>query len=376
MPGRFAGLDHGNSNVESNAMTKLIFDAHLDMAWNAIEWNRDLMLPISEMRKFESQFENIVPGDPTVSWHELRRGRVGMTISTLLPRLHRKDGALTHYQSREAAYGCCMGQLAYYRAMVQRGVLREIPDAAALNEHVAAWEADTSGESSELPIGFILSMEGSPSILSPGQISEWFEAGLRILGPAHYGPGPYCMGTGSEGGLKEEGPALLREMNRVGMLLDVTHLADQSFWEALDIYQGPVLASHHNCRALVPGDRQLDDNQIKELIKRDAIIGAAFDNWMIKPGWIRFKSDPQTVCVADIVDHIDHICQLAGTTKHCGLGTDLDGGFGKEQCPRDLDTIADLQNMAGLLSERGYSDADIEGIMYRNWVDFFRRVWS
>lgn len=352
---------------------RLIFDAHLDMAWNAVEWNRDLMRPVEEIRRFERHFQDVVPGDCTVSWPELRRGRVGLVIGTLLPRLHRKDKPLTHYQSREAAYGACMGQLAYYRAMCRRGVLREISDRTALDEHVGAWLADETGE---LPIGFILSMEGSPSVLSPDQIHEWYEAGLRILGPAHYGPGPYCFGTGSEGGLTEEGPALLRAMDEAGMLLDVTHLADQSFWEALETYRGPVLASHHNCRALVPGDRQLDDRQIRALIERGAVIGAAFDNWMIRPGWVIGVSDPRTVSMDDIVSHTDHICQIAGNARHCGLGTDLDGGFGKEQCPHDLDTIADLASFADRLERRGYSSDDIDGIMYRNWVEFFRRAWT
>ena len=169
---------------------QLIFDAHLDMAWNAVEWNRDLTLPVGDINKFESQFSRVVPeiGDAVVSWQELRRGRVGMTISTLLPRLHRKDGALSHYQSREAAYGACYGQMAYYRAMVEAGHLRQILDLAALEDHVSQWNADQSGEASTLPIGFILSMEGSPSILSPGQIEEWYNAGLRILGPAQQEP--------------------------------------------------------------------------------------------------------------------------------------------------------------------------------------------
>ena len=351
----------------------LIFDAHLDMAWNAVEWNRDLMLPVAVLRQFEKQFSEIIPGECTVSWPELRRGGVGITISTLLPRLHRKDKELTFYQSREAAYGACHGQLAYYRAMVARGVLREIPDVATLNSHVAAWEA---GDDGTLPIGFILSMEGSPSILSLGQIEEWYSNGLRILGPAHYGPGPYCHGTGGDGPLTDDGRELLKEMDRVGMLLDVTHLADQSFWQALEIYSGPVLASHHNCRSLVNADRQLTDEQIKVLIERGAVIGAAFDNWMIKPGWTIGVSDPKTTSIEDIVNHTDHICQLAGNTKHCGLGTDLDGGFGKEQSPHDLDTIADLGKFAEILDKRGYSSEDIEGIMYRNFVDFFRRAWS
>ena len=176
--------------------------------------------------------------------------------------------------------------------------------------------------------------------------------------------------------LKEKGPELIREMDRVGMLLDVTHLSDDCFWEALDLYGGPVLASHHNSRALVPGDRQLEDRQIETLVKRDAVIGLALDSWMIGPGWIKGKTDPKTVVLADAVNHIDHICQLAGSAKHCGIGSDLDGGFGKEQSPFDLETIADLQKIAEILSERGYSDSDVEGIMHGNWIDFFRRAWG
>ena len=347
----------------------LIFDAHLDMAWNALEWNRDLMLPVGKIREFESHFSDIGPGEGTVSWHALREGRVG----TLLPRLHRKDKVLSHFQAREAAYGACHGQLAYYRAMCERGVLRAIPDKETLDKHVAQWEAETTGNH---PIGFILSMEGSPSILSPAQIPEWYEMGLRILGPAHYGPNPYCFGTGSEGGVNADGKDLLKEMDTIGMLLDVTHLADQSFWETLEIFQGPVLASHHNCRALVPGDRQLTDEQIRALIERGAVIGASFDCWMIKPDWTIGVSDPKTVSMEDIANHTDHICQIAGNAKHCGLGTDLDGGFGKEQTPHDLDTIADLGKFAEILERRGYSTEDIEGIMYKNFVEFFRRAWA
>jgi len=347
----------------------MIFDAHLDMAWNACEWNRNLMLPVSEIRQFEKHLEGAFPGANTVSWPELRRGGVGTIIATLLPRLHRHNKALTFYQSREAAFASSCGQLAYYRAMTVRGHLREIPDRETLDQQLAEWRKNPQS----CPIGFILSMEGSWSILSPSQIAEWFAAGLRALGPAHYGPDYYCHGTGSDGGLKEDGPALLKEMERVGMILDATHLADKSFWQALEIYGGPVLASHHNCRALVPGDRQLTDEQIKALIARGAVIGAAFDNWMIKPGWIKGVTSPETVSLEDIVNHTDHICQIAGNAKHCGLGTDLDGGFGKEQSPHDLDTIAELPKIADILARRGYSPDDIEDIMGRNFVDFFRR---
>lgn len=356
----------------------LVFDAHLDMAWNALEWNRDLMLPVAKIREFEQHFEKIIPGACTVSWVELQRGHVGLMIVTLLPRLNRKDKPLTFPQSRESAYAMSHGQLTYYRAMAARGVLREVSNKRQLDAHVAEWEdwSSSPDQKPQPPLGFILSMEGSPPILYPEQISEWYGAGLRLLGPAHYGPSPYCFGTGSEGGFNDDGKKLLREMDRVGMLLDVTHLADQSFWDAMSIYQGPCLASHHNCRALVPADRQLNDDQIRELIRRNSVIGAAFDNWMIQPGWKIGVSDPSTVKMEHIINHIDHICQLAGNARHCGLGTDLDGGFGKEQSPSDLDTIADLPRFAELLSKRGYSDDDIQGIMWRNFIEFFRRAWN
>ena len=241
-----------------------IFDAHLDMAWNALEWNRDLMLPAAKIREFEQHFDQIIPGPCTVSWDELRRGRVGLMIVTLLPRFHRKDKPLTFPQSRETAYAMARGQLSYYHAMIARGVLREVKDKEGLDRHVAEWQAlpATTPAVGQPPLGFILSMEGSPPILYPEQIADWYAAGLRLLGPAHYGPSPYCFGTGSEGGFNADGKRLLQEMDKVGMLLDVTHLADQSFWDAMEIYQGPCIASHHNCRALVPGDRQLDDRQL------------------------------------------------------------------------------------------------------------------
>ena len=217
-------------------------------------------------------------------------------------------------------------------------------------------------------------MEGADPVLSPDQVQEWYDAGLRIIGPAHYGVSPYAHGTGTEGGLFPPGQPLLKEMERVGMILDVTHLSDQCFDEALDIYGGPVLASHHNCRALVPDQRQLTDDQIKRLIRRGAVIGAALDTWMLAPGWVRGKTQPKEadVSLETYVDHIDRVCQLAGNAQHAAIGTDLDGGFGSEQSPHDLDTIADLQRVPALLRKRGYTEADVKGIMHGNWVRFFK----
>src|SRR5438445_819239 len=355
----------------------IVFDAHLDLAWNAIDYNRDLLLPVAEIRRREEGMTGNGRGCNTVSFPELRRGKVAIFIATLLARLLRPNTipAIQRYSSMEAAYAAAHGQLAYYRALEQQGVLRWITDRPTLENHVNAWETNESGSE---PLGFILSMEGADPVLSPGEVEEWFDAGLRIIGPAHYGVSPYAHGTGTEGGLFEQGPALLKEMERVGMILDVTHLSDRCFDEALDIYGGPVLASHHNCRALVPHQRQITDDQIKRLVARGGVIGTALDAWMMVPGWVRGETTPESagVKLEHMIDHIDRVCQLAGNARHAAIGTDLDGGFGREQSPADLDTIADLQWLPELLKPRGYSAADIKGIMYTNWVRFFKEAWS
>jgi membrane dipeptidase len=356
----------------------LIFDAHLDLAWNAIEWNRDLSLPVAAIRAREREqgLTGNGRGESTVSYPELRQGGVGIFIATLLTRVLRPNltPSFQRFDATEAAYGAARGQLAYYRALEQKGTLRWIRDARALNQHVASWQQQESPG----PLGFILSMEGADPVLAPEQVREWWEAGLRIIGPAHYGVSPYAHGTGTLGGLFPAGPALLKEMESIGMILDVTHLSDQCFDEALEIYGGPVLASHHNCRALVPDQRQLTDAQIKKLVGRGAVIGAAFDAWMLYPGWVRGKTNPLEagVTLATVVDHIDRVCQLAGNSNHAAIGTDLDGGFGREQSPCDLDTIADLRCMPDLLGQRGYTPEDVARILHGNWIRFFCKAWG
>jgi len=143
----------------------------------------------------------------------------------------------------------------------------------------------------------------------------------------------------------------------------------------LDNYHGPVWASHNNCRIFVPHNRQFSDEQITELAERDAIIGVALDAWMMVPGWIRGKSDPKTMGVSLklMINNIDHICQLTGNSLHAGIGSDLDGAFGREQCPYDLDNISDLQKLPDKLIEIGYSSSDIQNIMSNNWIRFLKK---
>jgi membrane dipeptidase len=165
-------------------------------------------------------------------------------------------------------------------------------------------------------------------------------------------------------------------MEQVGMVLDVTHLTDESFWQAVEQFKGSVLASHNNCRALVPGERQFADEQIRYLIERDSVIGIALDSWMLHPAYVPGEISNLLVSLEAAVDHIDHICQLAGDARHAAIGSDLDGGYGTEQCPHDLDTIADLQKIPGLLRKRGYAEADIEAVMHGNWLRFFQSAWG
>jgi membrane dipeptidase len=312
-----------------------------------------------------------------VTFPELRRAGVAVCVATLLarggPEQKRQAGYKRtdlDYVNQDVAHCAAQAQLAYYRLMESQGHVRMLRTARDLETHWQAWH----GAPGTTPLGFVLSMEGADPVVTPDQLGQWWASGLRAIGPAHYGRGHYAYGTATDGPLGERGRELLRWMQRLGFILDATHLSDRSMAEALDAFGGHVLASHHNCRALVPGDRQLADDQIKRLVQRDAVIGVAFDAWMMYPGWERGKTQPAVVGIDAAADHIDHVCQLAGNTRHSAIGSDLDGGYGTEQTPRDLDTIADLQKLAGILEARGYTRGDVEGILHGNWLRFFAKA--
>ena len=349
----------------------ILIDSHLDLAWNALGWNRDLRMTLPEIRASESGMTERGRQTNTVCFPEMRRGEVAICLSTLLARCHPK-GRETNldYRTREIAYAAAQGQLAYYRALRQDGVCTLIGNRSELKSALQAWETGVAGA----PLGFIIAMEGADPILSPDHLDRWWADGLRVIGLAHYGPSAYAHGTGCSGGLTEMGRDLLREMDRRGMILDLTHMADESFWEALKVFQGPVLASHNNCRALVPGDRQFSDDQIKAIIERDGVIGAVFDAWMLVPDWKITK--PNTATLQMAVDHMEHVCALAGDTRHIAIGSDLDGGYGTEQTPTDLGSIADLQKLQDLIRARSMSQSDVEAIFHGNWTRFFEKAWA
>ncbi|HUQ97467.1 MAG TPA: membrane dipeptidase [Chitinophagaceae bacterium] len=352
-----------------------IIDAHLDLSMNALEWNRDLRKPVSQINKREQgQIDKPGRGGALVSLPELRRGNIGLVVATQIARYVAEDNPLPGWHSPEQAWAHTQGQLAWYKAMEAAGEMALIHNKELLEKHIALWKSPTPN--ADKPVGYILSLEGADSLISIDHLETAYQYGLRAVGPAHYGPGRYAQGTDASGNLPPQGKELLQEMDRLKMILDVTHLSDASFWDALNIFKGPTWASHSNVRKLVPHNRQFDDDQLRALVERGAVIGGALDAWMLVPNWIRGKSTPQRMqCSLEIlIDHMDHICQLAGNALHIGIGSDLDGGFGKEQCPYDLNTIADLQNFPALLQKRGYSVADIENIMYGNWLRFLRNV--
>ncbi|MFD1001254.1 dipeptidase [Ohtaekwangia kribbensis] len=355
----------------------LIFDAHLDLAMNAMEWNRDYRKSIHEIREREKDMNDKPDrGNGVVCFEELRKGNIGLVVATQIARYVAPDNNLPGWHSSEQAWAQTQAQLAWYKAMEEAGEMVQITNLQQLEQHLERWNNGVATD--KKPIGYILSLEGADSIVTVDYLERAYNYGLRAVGPGHYGPGRYAQGTNATGGIGQPGRALLREMERLNIILDATHLCDDSFWEAMDHFHGHVWASHNNVRALVNHNRQFSDEQIKELISRGAVIGGVMDAWMMVPEWIKKVSTPLSMdCgLEKLIDHMDHICQIAGNSLHIAIGSDLDGAFGKEQSPYDIETIADLQKLPELLAKRGYTPDDINNVLHGNWLRFLRKAWA
>jgi membrane dipeptidase len=366
----------------------MIIDAHLDLSLNAIEWNRDYRQPVAAIRTSEREMtDKIDRGRGVVSLPELRRGGVGLVVATQIARYNETPPGSrvmpgAGWNSPAQAWAMTQAQRAWYEAMEDDDSagfpqMRQIRDRASLNAHIALWQ-NQAIPNEQKPVGYVLSLEGADSLVLLSYLERAYAYGLRAIGPAHYGPGRYAPGTGMTGPLTALGRDLLREMDNLNMILDATHLTDEGFDEALSLFKGPIWASHHNCRALVPHQRQLTDEQIRRLVERGAVIGGCLDAWMMKPGLTQRQSNPADfgVYLETLIDHYDHICQIAGNAQHIAIGSDLDGTFGTEQSPVDLDTIADLARLPELLAKRGYSAEDIDGVMSGNWLRFLQKAWA
>ena len=365
-----------------------IIDAHLDLATNAMTLNRDLTRSVHAIRKREKDLQLTDyqdRGNGTVALPEMREGNIGLVFTTMISRVSKQGTpletmALIGWNSPQQAYANAQCQLQWYRQMEELGEMTPITTALELKNHCNLWMIDPVSESEcNKPIGYILALEGADSIVNLDYLHRYFQEGLRSIGLSHFGPGRYAAGTHSDGsGLTPKGFELLREMNQLKILLDTTHLTDKGFFEALETFDGPVLASHQNCRSLVPGERQFSDDQLKLIIERNGVIGGALDTWMLAPDFKMGVDSPRQrgIDLEKIIDHFDHICQLAGNSDHIGIGSDLDGLFGLEQTPCDMDTIADLQKLSALLENRGYTENDMDNIFFKNWLNLLNRIFD
>ena len=351
-----------------------IFDAHLDLAMNALECNRDLTKSVYQIRESEKgMVDKPDRGNNTVSLDAMRKGNIGICVATQIAGIKNKINP-NGWSSMEQAWAQTQGQLNWYKEMEKNGEMYQIYDLNTLDNQIENWQKETKKK----PIGYILSLEGADSIVNIDYLEKSYMLGLRAIGPAHYGPGVYAHGTDSNGSIGQKGKELVKKIEELNLILDVTHLSDTSFWETIEIYNGNLWASHNNCRKFVNHNRQFSDDQIKEIIRRDGIIGVPLDAWMMVPNWIRGKSTPETMGVTlnQMIENIDYICQLSGNSNHVGIGTDLDGAFGIEQTPTDIDTIADLQKIPLLLKKIGFSESDVEKVMNQNFINFLKRVWK
>jgi membrane dipeptidase len=344
----------------------MIIDAHEDIAYAAWALKRDFLRSAHETRKHEAALAGAGTHEIcTVGLPDLLRGDVGIVVASLFVEAARSERSHAHavYHTAAEAETQALSQLDYYQAAAadpRVQLVRGRGDLVALLHRRAT----------EPVLGLIVAMEGADPILTPADVWGWKERGLRQISLAWACGSRFAGGNAALGPLTADGKLLLQEMERAGLILDVSHLAEESFWQALDTFHGTVVASHSNCRSLVPSERQLSDNMIGALAERGGVIGAVFYNRFLDAGW-QVDLGKEAVTLAAVVRHIDHICNLTGSSSYVGIGSDLDGGFGRESAPAEIDTVADLRKLGPALSTAGYSASSIEAILGGNWLRLF-----
>jgi len=358
----------------------LIVDGHQDLAWNILTFGRDYTRSVSETRQIE--MGTLTPernGECIVGWPEYQRGNVAVVFSTLYatPAGKMDESDIVGYKDPDSAHRLYREQIDIYRRLSDShpDKFSIITSTIELDSTLKNWST-LENESATRPVGLIYLMEGADGIRSPHELSEWWELGLRMIGLAWAGT-RYSGGTGDPGPLTEEGRKLISAMAEYNFILDLSHMDKASAYESLDRYEGPVMASHANCDALMRGaetNRHLPDDVIRGLIERDGVIGLIPFNSFLKVGWTRASgSRREEVPLDTLIVHIDHICQLAGNAEHAAIGSDFDGGFGLQSIPPELDSVADLQKIAAKLIERGYSESDAANVLGGNWLRFLKK---
>ena len=339
-----------------------IIDAHLDLAYNALK-GRQVLRPAVE--------QTPDPDDiPTCGLPDLHAGNVKLICATIFaePNSPKFKG----YTNAEEAHTAGWAQLQWYLDREKEGHFKIIRSKSDLNEILSKptapqWvptvQPSAFAEPKSLPA--IILLEGADPLRSPADVAPWFAAGMRLVGLA-WRQTRLAGGTGNPGPLTAEGVALVKALDSFDIIHDTSHLAEESFWQLLHLTRGPVIASHSNCRAFVPTDRQLSDDMIRALVQRNGVIGINFyDRFLVPP------DQKRRATLADVVTHMKHICDLAGSTRHVAIGTDMDGGLGRDQIPVEITTSADLPKLADALSDGGFTDTDVTNIMSANWARYF-----
>jgi membrane dipeptidase len=357
----------------------LIVDAHEDIAYNILSFGRDYTRPVSETRQFEKSSNPEAPehtGETLLGWPEYQCGHVAVVFSTLFATpVRRKEGEWDRqsYADFNQAHRVYRAQLDEYHRLTDDhpDLFRLIGTRSDLEAVLTDWsEARPEGGH---PVGLVPLMEGAEGVRDPSELWEWWEAGLRIIGLAWAGT-RFCGGTRDPGPLTDDGRALLEAMADIGFTLDLSHMDPLSARESLDLYPGPIIASHANAAALLPGydgNRLVPEDVIKGLISRDGVIGMIPCCFFLSNGWKR-GDRRDGITLETLATQIDHVCQLAGDALHVGLGSDFDGGFGLDSVPADVDTIADLQKLTPILKTKGYNDEEIAAVLGENWLRHLR----
>ncbi len=372
----------------------LIVDAHQDLAWNVLAFGRDYTRSAAETRRLEQGGEApLRNGDTLLGWPEFQRGRVAVIFSTLFvtPAHRREAWETVYYRNPDQAHALYRAQLDVYHRLADRhpDKFRMVQQRTDLDEILADWEkteldlSDGEGKGNGRdpnspakpghPVGLVALMEGAEGVRQPAELEEWWQLGVRLIGPAWAGT-RFCGGTREPGPLTKEGFALLETMAHLGFILDVAHMDEKALMQALDFYPGRIVSTHANVQSLLKdqdSNRHLSERAIQGLLERDAILGLSPVNSFLLAGWKR-GDRRELVSLQRLADHIDNICQAAGDARHAGLGSDFDGGFGVQSVPIEVDTIADLTKLANILAERGFSQTDIAAILGVNWLEMLK----
>jgi membrane dipeptidase len=317
-------------------------------------------------------------GDSTLGWDAYQRGNIAVVFSTLFasPARKRELWDILWYADFDTARKLYRDQLHLYRRITDShpDKFRLITSTGELDSIVQQWSQPAHDDEGH-PLGMVMLMEGAEGIRSVKELPEWWELGLRMIGLAWMGT-RYCGGTGEPGPLTNEGREMLSAMADFNFILDLSHMDEAAALEALERYEGPVMASHSNCAALMKGsdsNRHVSDRVIEGLLERGGVQGLIPFNTFLKPGWNRKSGSRREEVPLDMyIAHIDHVCQIAGNSLHAGIGSDFDGGFGLQSIPEGMNTIADLQLISAKLLERGYNTADMTNILGGNWLRFLR----